>query len=445
MDGSERRADESSAVSRGSSAVFCYPAAQIYHRSSPLIRGLAGALGLALLAGWAAGLQAGVLDPCYASAFWLAGLIPVAFVFLRRGARDEQRTGAHRRPAERQANSGEDRFQSLFDCSPVGLFLHDPAGLCTSTNSRWTQISGLTREQSLGEGWLQAIHPDDRDRVAQQWKAAMATGLEFVGEFRFLSLDAGVRRVRASAAPLPATAGWVGTIVDVSERWASEQRRADLVSMLSHDLRNSLTVITGFTEHLLDTSITAEPDRGILQRIEVNAKIAITLASNFVDAMRIEAGKLEVRRQRQPLSETVHAVLESETTLANARGVTIEAIVSGEIPDLFVDGRLLERALGNLVSNAVKFSPPGGRVQVISEAGPGEARIAVSDEGPGIDPVDQPKLFQHFRALGDGKPGSIGLGLFIVKTIAEAHGGSVGFSSPPCGGSTFTIALPIDH
>ena len=223
------------------------------------------------------------------------------------------------------------------------------------------------------------------------------------------------------------------------------QARSEFVAMLSHDMKNPLAVALGLTEMLRDQpSEDPAERRQQLDDIEISIRRALALAVNFLDAIRIESGALELHRVSAPLNEIVERSLREQRTLAHVEGIALESRLAAGLPALRLDKQMLHRAVTNLLGNALKFSPRDSRVRVTTASRDGELVLSFADQGPGIPLEERAKLFQRYgqAALGARNDGS-GLGLFIVKTIAEAHGGRVSVTCPPEGGSVFEVALPI--
>lgn len=223
-----------------------------------------------------------------------------------------------------------------------------------------------------------------------------------------------------------------------------DQMRSDFVAMLSHDIKNPLTAVLGFV-NLLRRRPPRDPEelRADLDRIEVGARTALALAVNFVDAARIESGPLRLETRPASLNEIAAKVLEQHESMARVNRIIFETAFAGDLPQLQLDRRLIDRAVANLVSNAVKFSPEESRVRIATGRDGDCAVLSVRDHGPGIPAEDRPKLFGRFSLLASPRRDSTGLGLFIVRTIAEAHGGNVRFDCPPDGGSVFELRLPL--
>jgi signal transduction histidine kinase len=224
----------------------------------------------------------------------------------------------------------------------------------------------------------------------------------------------------------------------------ADRLRREAVSALSHDLKNPLGIVLGYAEMLEEE---ASPDerkaqvRGILRA----ARLANDLVHNVLDTAAIEGRGLVARREPCELNEVVTVVIELYAHAADSKGVRLRPGLAAGLPVLEADARLLGRAIGNLVSNAIKYTGPDGNVEVTTRAGTaGTVAVDVTDDGPGIPPAEQAKLFRAWSRTASGRDvEGTGLGLYIVRSIATAHAGSVAVRSAPGAGSTFTLELPV--
>ena len=220
--------------------------------------------------------------------------------------------------------------------------------------------------------------------------------------------------------------------------------RADFVSLVSHELRSPMAAVIGAARTLQGRwrELRAEQRRSFLALIGDETTRLADLIADVLDTSRIEAGTFSFS-----FTDVDVAAVVSEVVTAAAVGqdeVRVHAEV-GPIPKIRGDRERLRQVVQNLVDNAVKYSPIHGDVVVSARADNGAVRIAVRDEGPGIPREDQRLIFEKFgrAATGDTKPGT-GLGLFIARSIAEAHGGTLGVESEPDRGSVFTLELPLE-
>jgi signal transduction histidine kinase len=231
----------------------------------------------------------------------------------------------------------------------------------------------------------------------------------------------------------------------VEELAQLSQLRADFVSLVSHELRSPMAAVIGAARTLQDRwrMLTAEQRESFLALIGDETARLAELVGDVLDTSRIEAGTFSYRFEEVDLGRVVAEAI--ETAVLAQQEVPIVASGHGALPAIRGDRTRLRQVLGNLIENAVKYSPEGGEVRLSAAAANGEVRIAVRDAGPGIPRDHQARIFEKFGRVdvpGASKPGT-GLGLFIARSIAEAHGGSLDVSSGAEPGSTFTLTLPV--
>jgi signal transduction histidine kinase/ActR/RegA family two-component response regulator len=228
---------------------------------------------------------------------------------------------------------------------------------------------------------------------------------------------------------------------------AADQSKDEFLAVLSHELRTPLTSILGWTRMLRAGSLDAAMSARGLEAIERNAKTQTRLINDLLDVSRIVSAKLELDRQRVDLVPLIDAALDAVRVAARAKDIRLEAALDPSIGPVSGDPERLGQIVSNLLSNAVKFTGVGGRVTVGLDRVASEAKITVTDTGPGISPHVLPHIFERFRQA-DSTPRrahrGLGLGLAIVRHLVELHGGTVRADSAGEGeGATFTVMLPL--
>jgi PAS domain S-box-containing protein len=354
----------------------------------------------------------------------------------------------YRTQMEERLRASEERFRALSEASPIGIFLNEANGGCTYTNQRWQEIFGLSLEESLGDGWSRAIHPEDRASVFAQWTADVQAGREFSREFRILTPQGKLRWVHARAKALynqqGVLLGHVGTDEDITPRKALEGQRADFLAMLTHDIKNPLNVVMGYTEFLLANAKErgAREDEDMLQRLQSNAMTILSLVANYLDVVKVEGERVQFNKQPFPLNELLEKVINRHAGEAQKRRISIALHLPDESPIVEGDIPALERVFFNLLHNALKFTPELGHIKIRLEQQDREAIVSISDSGPGITPVELTTIF-HKYTQGTHRREGAGLGLFIVKTFVEAHGGRVEAENVLGEGACFRVYLPL--
>ncbi|UKJ75194.1 sensor histidine kinase [Azospirillum brasilense] len=238
-----------------------------------------------------------------------------------------------------------------------------------------------------------------------------------------------------------------------AELAASNEQKNRLMGMLAHDLRTPLQVVVGFAELLeqrLDGRLEAT-ERACLERIRESSLSMRHMVEDALSLAALQAGRMRLARRPSDLMTLVRRNVSMNRVLAEGKSITIElSVPEPPMPMADIDPAKLDQLLNNLLSNAIKYSDRGGSVRVALSEAPGEgggwARLRVSDDGRGIPPAELTQLFQPFARtgrLGTEGEGTVGLGLYICRSIVEGHGGRITADSAPGRGSTFTVELPL--
>ncbi len=230
---------------------------------------------------------------------------------------------------------------------------------------------------------------------------------------------------------------------DITHLKELDRIKSEFVTTVSHDLRSPLTAILGYTELIERAGPLTEVQAQFLSRVRMSVEQITALVTDLLDLGRIEAG-LDTTKEDTPLATLAGYAVESIRALADAKGLELEAKLENGLPHVHGDPLRLRQMIGNLLENAIKYTPTGGRVCLEAGAEGDQIILQVSDTGPGIPPADQPYLFdKFFRAsnIPNDAPGT-GLGLSIVKSIVEQHNGRIWVDSRLGEGTTFTVVLP---
>jgi signal transduction histidine kinase len=228
------------------------------------------------------------------------------------------------------------------------------------------------------------------------------------------------------------------------EREEIERMRADFIAMLTHDLKNPLSTIISAAEFLSHAEDLEDRQKRMVTLIEGASKDMLGLVENFLIVSKIDAGKLEQSKEPVNLNEVLMRVFNMNKLHADNKGINLEIELTPQMPLFECNATQMFRVFTNLVGNALKFTPTGKEVRIMSEVDDKEIRIQVKDRGPGITPDILPSIFDKYkRSASDENPKGIGLGLYIVKTIVEALDGKVEVESEVGEGTGFTVYLPL--
>jgi signal transduction histidine kinase len=230
-----------------------------------------------------------------------------------------------------------------------------------------------------------------------------------------------------------------------------ERVERDLLNTVSHELRTPLTAIkTGVSGLLAGSAARPPAEARLLQNIDRSTERLILLINDVLDMARLRAGRVTLAREQLDLVEVVQDALATVRPLAEAKNQSLVTDLPARGPQCAcglqapADRRRVEQVLLNILNNATKYTPPGGRITVGAAAEPGQVRIWVHDTGPGIDPADQRRIFERFYIgpRDGGRRDATGLGLAIANSLIELHGGQIGVESSPGAGSLFYFTLP---
>jgi PAS domain S-box-containing protein len=360
-------------------------------------------------------------------------------------------TGRAERQARTEALRGtEQRFRLMSQLAPVGILQTDLAGRSVFTNDRWREMLGLTGEQARGAHWSDGLHPDDVGRVQREWEQAARRDGELRTDCRLRPAGGAESWVHMAIKPVPGEdgrpAGWLAALTNVSERKRAEAERERLLATVSHELRTPLTSIVSFTELILDGTSQLPADTvDALSVIQRNGGKLLRLLGDLLLLSRLEARAVALDVGPVAVPGLIREAVRSVSATAAGRGIEVTASTQ-DGPLLRADLLRLQQIMDNLLSNAIKFSGRGGKVRVSARPEGQMWRIDVTDEGIGIPAGELGTLFGRFvrgtNARMAGLPGT-GLGLSVVKAIAELHGGRVEVESTVELGSTFSVFLPV--
>jgi signal transduction histidine kinase len=223
-----------------------------------------------------------------------------------------------------------------------------------------------------------------------------------------------------------------------------ERLRRDLVANVSHELKTPISALRARLENLLDGVERA--DTATLQVMLSQTERLTRLVDQLLELSRLESGDVPMVRQSLALRPLVERVLSEIDVVRARRDVELAEHVPDDLPAVYADPERVHQVLFNLLDNAVRFTPSGGRVTVTAHRGNGNVDVAVADTGPGIAPEHLPRLFERFYRVDSGRSrdeGGTGIGLAIARSVVEAHGGRIWAESQPGRGSTFTFELPV--
>jgi PAS domain S-box-containing protein len=293
--------------------------------------------------------------------------------------------------------------------------------------------------------FLATVHPDDRDYVDQKWTAALR-GEPYDIEHRIIVNDS-VKWVREQAVLEFDKKGTLlsgfGTVQDITERKNVEKMKDEFISLVSHELRTPLTVIIGSLRTAVSEGISPQEMHELIENAVAGATSLAVILENMLELSRYQVGRLQLRAEPVSIRGAVQNVIDKLKSQGASQRFSTD--FPGDLPPIEADPVRVERILYNLLENAVKYSPEQSEIKVFARIDKDFAITSVTDQGEGISPDDQDKLFEQFQQLGARSRSTrgVGLGLVVCKRLVEAHHGWIKVDSELGKGSTFFFALPI--
>jgi PAS domain S-box-containing protein len=380
-----------------------------------------------------------------------------------------------RKRVETAVMDGQRRTRAILDTALDAIIGMDHQGRITEFNPAAERMFGYTKAYALGRELATLLIPRElRDSHRDGLIRYLATGhgpfierrIETTAchaDGREFPVEVAITRVPGDDPPR-----FTGFVHDLTARAHAEREREQLLvrestarrdaeaanrakdeflATLSHELRTPLNAIVGWTRMLLDGMMDQRSQRRALEVIDRNAHLQVQLVADILDVSRIITGALRLAVQPVDLGSVIGAALDAVRPAADAKRILIRSRLAASARLTKGDPQRLQQIVWNLLANAVKFTQAGGRVDVeVLDGGAAGVRIRIQDDGAGIDPAFLPHVFERFRQADSSvsrEHGGLGLGLAIVRHLAELHGGTVRAESPGLGkGSTFTVELP---
>jgi len=373
---------------------------------------------------------------------------------------DELERRAQTLEAANQAlRASEARYQLAVRGSSAGLWDWDIAGGTMFLSPRFKALLGYTDEDLPDEPRAveRILHPDDRPVVRAALRGHLRERLPYQVECRLRDRSGRWRWFFVAGAALWDPAGqpfrMAGSVVEVTERKEAEQvlqeanrAKDEFLATLAHELRNPLAPIRTGLEILRRDPANGPASERARDMMERQLTHMIRLIDDLLDISRINSGKIRLDVARIRLRPVIDSALEIARPAANAGGLSLQVNYPAEDIELMGDPTRLAQAVGNLLNNAAKYTPPGGRVQLRVRREAGQAVIEVEDTGEGIPPEMLDKIFSLFtqvRGSMERAQGGLGIGLYLVRSLVALHGGTVDARSEgPGKGSCFTVRLP---
>ncbi|MBW8330624.1 MAG: response regulator [Prolixibacteraceae bacterium] len=366
--------------------------------------------------------------------------------------------------ADAALKESELRFRVLTESAPVGIFTTDASGSTDYVNPRWSEISKLSFGEALNDGWLKAVHPDDRKKLAFNWQQSTLHNSDSKAEYRFVHPDGTEAWVIGNAVKQEDKngnlIGYIGTVTDITERKKmeaelivakenaeeSDRLKTAFLQNISHEIRTPLNSIVGFSRIIADTELSAETFENYATIIENSSTHLMSIIDDIIQIATIESGQEKIQDKELNVNALCSQMYDRFITNAQIQNISLSYNTALNEDEAFTisDDFKLTQVLNNLIRNALKFTKCGFvsfGYQVVGSS----LKFFVEDSGIGIATEMHEKIFKRFEQVestATRKFGGSGLGLAISKSNVELLGGRIWVESEIGKGSKFYFTIP---
>ncbi|MBL8044964.1 MAG: GAF domain-containing protein [Anaerolineales bacterium] len=346
-----------------------------------------------------------------------------------------------------ELQAAESRFSSLFEDNIDPIIITDLDGLVSDANRKAVEVFGYKRDSLIGLR-VSTVHRMGTAFLGSARFQHLRGGQEITYQTRITTRDGSEIPMEVHAKMIKRKGQefiqWIQR--DISERLQLEEMRNDLISMIFHDLRSPLGNILSSLD-VVQASIPedSETEQMLLKIATRSAMRMSRMVDSLLDLRRLEAGQVNLNREQTDVGVLVGDAIEQVSPVAEGKGIELRKDISPRLPMIDIDADMIRRVIINLIENAVKYTPSGTTVTTAARAGATELTFSVKDNGPGIPPAEQQRIFSKFTRLRhEAAPKGLGLGLAFCKFAVEAHGGRIWVESQLGQGANFSFTMPYN-
>lgn len=340
-----------------------------------------------------------------------------------------------------QLETEQQKLYAVLSSMSDGVVITDGEGMVQLLNPAASRLFNMVEHQALGHSLTEVMR---HHQLIELWKKTRATG-----EQQSMTLDVGVEKLYLQVFVTPMGGAMANSTLfvlqDLTRLRKLETVRQDFISNVSHELRTPLAAVKSLSETLQEGALEDPPAaRHFLSMMDKEIDAMAQIVQELLELSRIESGRAPLQKRAATLCEIIQPAVDRMRLQATRAGLTLDCTCPEDLPAIQADVDRIQQVLMNLLHNAVKFTPPGGRIDVDATQTESMIRIEIRDTGVGIPETDLPRIFERFYKADRARSGGgTGLGLSIARHIVEAHGGKIWAESQPGSGSSFFFTLPI--
>lgn len=354
---------------------------------------------------------------------------------------------------EEKLRASEERLKNIINSSPDAITITDLNVNIIDCNQATLNLHGFsTKKELIGKNAFDFIAPKDFKKARKNIKKTLKQGFVKNVEYTLFARDGREFPVELSASVIRDSSGkpafFMAIIKDISERKRIDKAKTEFVSLVSHQFRNPLTTINWYSEILLNQKVgkLSHQQKKYLKEIYTTNQQLVKLVNLFLNASKIELGTFGIKPEPINLTEIADIVINELLLQIKNKKLKIERKYDKNLPMINADSGIMRIVFQNLLSNAAKYSPRGGRMKLFVKKQKSNVLIKVLDRGYGIPKNQQSKIFtKFFRAnnITEKEPYGTGLGLYVVKLVLEQSGGKIWFESREGKGTAFYVEIPL--
>ena len=333
-----------------------------------------------------------------------------------------------------------DRMATILSNIDDAIFMVDGDSRITAMNQAAEKIFQTQMNKAMGHTFIEVVRDHEINRILQR---CLSSRRQQTGA---VEIKPQKRSLAVIASPLPGDGGCLMHIQDLTELRRLEMVRRDFISNISHELRTPIASVKALAETLSEGAI-EDPAvaKDFLNRINIETDKLAQMVQELAELSHIESGEAPLNKRRFNIADAIGHVADRLRAQADRAGLKFDFAIPSGLPAVMADEARVEQVLVNLIHNAIKFTPSGGRISISAKVRDTDILVSVADTGPGISPDDLPRIFERFYKADKSRTSEgTGLGLAIAKHIVEAHGGKIWADSVERKGSIFSFTLPLN-